>query len=273
MSDTYGSKRTNLKELIRKRKKRRVLIVRLCMLGICILIIAGGIVGFTRLVPTGGEGKEELQQNVSQDQTDNGEEEQSTINTIGKQYIKEEWALILINNKNPIPTDYKPDLQEVGDGYRFDQRAAQDLIDMMNAAKEEGLSPFICSAYRSEQKQTRLYNNEVTSFKKKGYSEENARIQARTVVAYPGTSEHEYGIAVDIVSRRYQILNEKQANTAEAIWLKENCAKYGFILRYPPNKKDITGVIFEPWHYRYVGKVAAEEIMSKGICLEEYLKQ
>ena len=105
----------------------------------------------------------------------------------------------------------------------------------------------------------------------RGYGEEKAREEAATSVAYPGTSEHNLGLAVDIVARDYQILDDKQADTAEARWLEENCWKYGFILRYPTDKTDITGIIFEPWHYRYVGEEAAREIMERGICLEEYL--
>ena len=92
-------------------------------------------------------------------------------------------------------------------------------------------------------------------------------------MAIPGTSEHEIGLAVDIVDDNYQMLENEQENTPVQKWLKKNCWKYGFILRYPENKKKITGVIYEPWHYRYVGKTAAKEIMSKGICLEEYLDE
>lgn len=92
------------------------------------------------------------------------------------------------------------------------------------------------------------------------------------MVAYPGTSEHQLGLAADIVARSYQLLDDQQAQTAEARWLKEHCAEYGFILRYPTDKTSLTGVIFEPWHYRYVGEEAAREIMGQGICLEEYLE-
>ena len=104
-----------------------------------------------------------------------------------------------------------------------------------------------------------------------GLSYEEAYRQAGTVVAYPGTSEHNLGLAADIVAKDYQLLDDKQADTPEAKWLKENCWRYGFILRYPTDKTGETGIIFEPWHYRYVGKEAAREIMEQGICLEEYL--
>ena len=96
--------------------------------------------------------------------------------------------------------------------------------------------------------------------------------RAAQVVARPGTSEHNLGLACDIVALDYQNLDDGYAETPEAKWLYENCAKYGFILRYPPDKEDITGVIYEPWHFRYVGEQAAQEIMQRGICLEEYLE-
>lgn len=195
------------------------------------------------------------------------------IKTAAKSKSENQWELALANNSHPLPANYKPDLQGVGNGYYFDKRAAQYLIDMLNAAKAEGLSPLICSAYRSEQLQNSLFNSKVASLTSKGYSNESARAEAKTVVAYPGTSEHQLGLAADIVSRNYQLLDDKQADTPEAKWLKENCSKFGFILRYPSDKKAITGVIFEPWHFRYVGKEAAEKIMSSGICLEEYLQQ
>ena len=90
-------------------------------------------------------------------------------------------------------------------------------------------------------------------------------------MAVPGTSEHATGLAVDIISGQYTGLDDKQGDTAEQEWLMAHCQEYGFILRYPEEKEHITGVIYEPWHYRYVGKQAAEEIHDQNVCLEEYL--
>ena len=104
-----------------------------------------------------------------------------------------------------------------------------------------------------------------------GYSEENARTEAGKVVAVPGTSEHQLGLAVDIVDIENQILDEDQEKTAVQKWLMKNSWRYGFILRYPNDKSNITGIIYEPWHYRYVGKEAAKEIYDLDVCLEEYL--
>ena len=97
-------------------------------------------------------------------------------------------------------------------------------------------------------------------------------IEAEKWVAVPGTSEHQTGLALDIISLYYQVLDKNQENTAEQKWLMENSYKYGFILRYPSDKSEITGINYEPWHYRYVGKEAAKEIYEMGLCLEEYLE-
>ncbi len=122
------------------------------------------------------------------------------------------------------------------------------------------------------EKQTRLFNNQVENYKSQVYSEEKAKLQAGKWIAVPGTSEHQLGLAVDVVSVNNQTLDETQENTEEQKWLIKNSYKYGFILRYPTDKSDITGIGYEPWHYRYVGKEAAAVIKEKGICLEEYLE-
>ncbi len=180
--------------------------------------------------------------------------------------------LILVNDDHPLQGDYEPELQDIGNGEYFDVRAVDSLLKMLSDAKAVGLSPLICSAYRDAEFQTDLYNNQVEAQMDTGLTYVEAREEAKKVVAYPGTSEHQLGLAVDIVASEYQLLDDGQAETEEAKWLREHCHKYGFILRYPPGKTDITGVIFEPWHYRYVGEDAATVIMSENLCLEEYLE-
>ena len=105
-----------------------------------------------------------------------------------------------------------------------------------------------------------------------GYDAEEADQKAATVVARPGTSEHELGLAVDIVDASYQQLDERQKSTPVQQWLMEHCWEYGFILRYPDGKSDLTGIIYEPWHYRYVGVETAQALRESGQCLEEYLQ-
>ena len=153
-----------------------------------------------------------------------------------------------------------------------DARIVKDLQAMLRDGRRAGMNFWICSAYRSMEKQIQLYDNKVKRLQGEGMSFTQAQLQAGKEVAYPGTSEHHLGLAVDIVAKDYQLLDEKQADTKEAKWLKENCWRYGFILRYPLDKTEETGIVFEPWHYRYVGIEAAREIMEQGICLEEYLE-
>ena len=104
-----------------------------------------------------------------------------------------------------------------------------------------------------------------------GYTPLEAYEETAKSVAIPGTSEHATGLALDITSAEFPELDDRQAETAESQWLADNCWKYGFILRYPPEKSEITKIVYEPWHYRYVGKEAAKEITEQGVTLEEYL--
>ena len=183
-----------------------------------------------------------------------------------------DWRLTLVNSSHPLEDGYVPELADVdANGHQLDARAADALKEMLSDAKAAGLSPIVCSSYRTWEKQTSLFDAQVARCEAQGLTGDAAVAEARTVVAYPGTSEHQLGLAADIVALSYQILDEKQMETPEQQWLMEHCDEYGFILRYPEGKSDLTGVIFEPWHYRYVGKEAAKEIMSQGVCLEEYL--
>lgn len=185
--------------------------------------------------------------------------------------IYSEKELILINPWHLLPEDYEPELENVEYGHKMDVCAAEHLRDMLADCREEGLSPLICSSFRERSKQERLFENDVRKYMYSGMTEEEAREETARNVAVPGSSEHEAGLAVDIVYAGRQILDEEQENNDTQQWLMEHCWEYGFILRYPYDKQEITGITYEPWHYRYVGFEAAEEIMSKGICLEEYL--
>jgi D-alanyl-D-alanine carboxypeptidase len=183
------------------------------------------------------------------------------------------WNLILVNKTHPVKENYPVKLVQLKNGQAIDERAYPALQAMMDDARATGLSPYICSSYRTNEKQTTLYNNQVNKYRKQGYSEADAAAEAGKWVAVPGTSEHQIGLAVDIVAKSYQVLDKKQERTAEQRWLMENCHKYGFILRYPSEKSEITGIGYEPWHYRYVGKEAAAAIMKEDKCLEEYLDE
>ena len=156
-------------------------------------------------------------------------------------------------------------------GHAVDERCYPDLQDMMDACRAAGNDPLICSSYRTWEKQEQLFENKVSRLEAQGYRGETARLEAAKTVAVPGTSEHQLGLALDIVDRSNQNLDESQEDTAVQQWLMKHSWEYGFILRFPTGKSDVTGIIYEPWHYRYVGKEAAKEIYDRGICLEEYL--
>ena len=175
----------------------------------------------------------------------------------------DEWHKIIVNPWNKKPSDYSVELSSVR-GYKVDSRCAYYLRQMLKACENAGHEPLIISAYRSNATQTRLYNNQVQRCMSWGYSYSAAKKKAATSVAPPGTSEHQTGLAVDIVDMDYQSLVDAQANTNTQKWLMKNSWKYGFILRYPKGTRDITGIIYEPWHYRYVGKTLAKAIPSRN---------
>ena len=185
--------------------------------------------------------------------------------------LPDDWNLILVNRTHPIPEDYEVELKPIGSGHQIDARAYDDFRAMIQAAKSEGIYIYVTSSYRDLDKQTDLYNKKVESYVMQGYSYENAKEQAGQVVAVPGTSEHHLGLALDFVSSEYRKLDEKQENTKGFQWLEEHSWEYGFILRYPNGETDITGIIYEPWHFRYVGLETAKEITESGLTLEEYL--
>lgn len=216
-------------------------------------------------------GAEPAAEESGNDMTQTAEHDSGTIDTLDGEESDGDWKLTLVNATHPMEEGYRPRVSEIENNYYFDSRAVGELQQMLADGRKQGLDFWICSAYRTMEKQTDLYNDKVSRLQAEGLSYEEAYRQAGTVVAYPGTSEHNLGLAADIVAKDYQLLDDKQAETPEAVWLKENCWRYGFILRYPTDKTGETGIIFEPWHYRYVGKEAAREIMEQGICLEEYL--
>lgn len=181
------------------------------------------------------------------------------------------WKTLLVNRWNPLPEGFTVELVRLKNGMQVDKRIYNDLDDLLSDCRNAGLHPKLCSAYRSKATQTRLYNNKVARLRAAGYSKEAAKTEAARWVALPNTSEHQMGLALDIVSQNYQGLDKKQESTAEQKWLMEHSWEYGFILRYPSDKGNITGIGYEPWHYRYVGKEAAAAMHASGQCLEEYL--
>ena len=189
------------------------------------------------------------------------------------------WNLMLVNDWNPMEEGYdegvtmkKVDRNAVNNNQKVDARMYEDLMAMLDAGKEFNIG--VQSSYRAYAKQEQLYWNKVAELKRQYSDPVVYQSLAGEVVKRPGFSEHNTGLAVDLYGSGDYSLTESFANTKAYKWLMENCADYGFILRFPEGKEEITGVIYEAWHFRYVGDPdIAHEIMDNGLCLEEYLEQ
>ncbi len=180
--------------------------------------------------------------------------------------------IILVNPWNYVPDDYKVTTKSYK-GWPVADYCYDDLKQMINDCAAAGHTAVVVSSYRSNSYQAQLYERRVQRFmNEQGLPRAEAEIEAAKRVAIPGTSEHELGLAVDIVDENYQKLTEKQETMPAQIWLMENSWRYGFILRYPNGTTEHTGIIYEPWHYRYVGKELAAELHELGVCLEVYLE-
>ncbi len=185
----------------------------------------------------------------------------------------DDWRLILVNKQHPIPDDYKFTLGDIGGGMKCDERVVGPLRDMLSAAKDDGVSLIVCSPYRDMDRQTMLFTNKVKRYMKTGMSYMDAYTLASQAVTVPGSSEHQIGLAVDFITDGYTLLDEGFSETAAGKWLAENSYRFGFILRYPAGKEEITSIEYEPWHFRYVGEEAATFITHNRLCLEEFCRK
>lgn len=261
-----------------EQRLKKVMIVGF-VAGIVVCFLLGSIVNRIRIGGLEKKYKEQIttlkdqNKQLSSESQDGGTGGEVTSGADTLSSTEEGWSLVLINEVHPLDTEYRPELAEIVEGKFVDKRIMDELTAMLEDAVNEGMNMYICSAYRDYEEQRQVFNTTMVDWINQGKSPLEAYEETKISVAVPGTSEHASGLALDIVSAQYGELDEKQAETAEAKWLAENCWKYGFILRYPPEKSAVTGIIFEPWHYRYVGKDAAKEIKEKDITLEEYLSQ
>lgn len=181
--------------------------------------------------------------------------------------------ILLVNRDNRLPGDYEVTLLTLPDGVnRAAEEAYEPLCDMLADGRKAGLAFEICSSYRDVERQQELFDEDVALLMQQGYNYREAYEEVAKETMPPGCSEHSTGLAFDIVSLGYQMLDGGQERTAENKWLQEHCAEYGFILRYPKGKEDITAINYESWHYRYVGVEVAQYIMENGLTLEEYLE-
>lgn len=279
----------------RRRPSQGVFIVRrILLLVVVLVVIAGIIVLAVRLVGKSSEGESSMSeesQSLPEESSQEPEDESSEPENSGEDESEPEtsedipvsapiqpvssddsWQLILASASNPLPSGYAPpQLETISENYQVDSRIAPDLRKMIADAKAEGITLMVCSAYRPEAYQADLHNRQISYYKSIGQSDEEAVATASSIVLPPGTSEHQTGLSCDIVTPAYQVLDDGFAETAAAKWMAEYSWKYGFVLRYPKDKYDTTKIIFEPWHFRYVGLEHAKAMKEGGYCLEEYL--
>jgi D-alanyl-D-alanine carboxypeptidase len=176
-----------------------------------------------------------------------------------------DWQLVLVNYNNKMPDDFKNTIVREFN-IDMDSRIVEPYRKMRDAALKEKVHIWISSGYRSYEKQGKLFADEIQTYKKKGFSNDDAVSKASKSVARPGYSEHNTGLAIDING-----VLDSFDGTKGFQWMQEHAQEYGFILRFPKDKQDITEIKFEPWHYRYVGVENAKKMKKLNMCLEEYV--
>ncbi|MCR4648323.1 MAG: M15 family metallopeptidase [Lachnospiraceae bacterium] len=186
-----------------------------------------------------------------------------------KDFKTDDWRLVLVNKDNPLKEDVDCELIDF-DGFDVDVRIVNALSEMFDGAKEDNVRLLMASGYRDYNTQKYLYDKKVNYFKRLGYSDDEAVAIASMKVTEPLTSEHETGLAVDILSYSYNCMDSDFGEDEAGKWLSKHSYEYGFILRYPEGKEDITKIQYEPWHFRYVGKEAAEFIYVNNLTYEEF---
>lgn len=234
-----------------KTNKRKIIVIVeiLCLLVVC-------FVAYKTITAR----IEHQKQIVAQEEAARAEKEAEEKARREKEEELKQWNMILVNHDKEMPDDFSIKTVEVENGYVIDERVCDSLKQMLADCRDAGFSPRIISSFRTRETQQYLYDHTAN----------------KADTALPGHSEHECGLAADIIDSSSlgwrDPLIEKQEELPTQKWLMEHCQDYGFILRYPKDKVDVTGIVYEPWHYRYVGKIHAKAIMSSGVCLEEYIE-
>ena len=264
-------------------KKNRVLLYVICIYVVVFILVISGILIFNIFIKKTSDVEnfsfpEETNASVIDDTSmvESGSSLENGSSSTPQGLDTEFSKLLLVNGKNPLPDrqSYAQNLTTIDAKYlcgelnQLDKDVLPYATALMDAAWADGIDIFIKSPFRSYETQERLYNNEVNYWIRKGMGQSEAEDKAATIVARPGTSEHHCGFAID-----FNETNTSFENSDAYRWMLNNAADYGFILRYPEQKQEITGVIYEPWHWRFVGINVAKDINSKNMCLEEYIEE
>lgn len=250
-----------IKDKIKFIKGILIIIIALSLvIGILWGLVSLLITLFTKKVDNQEDSKNQISNVIDTNQA-------TQVSTIPENSVLNEWNLKLVNNDNSVDRTYVPELEEYADGIMFDKRAIKYLRNMINAMHKDKITGiWVQSAYRSYEKQEELFNRKVTSYKNQGKGQEEAERLAQQVVQRPEMSEHNLALAAD-----FNTVTNEFENTKAFTWLQKNAQDYGFILRYPKDKQDITKITYESWHWRYVGEEHAKVMKEKGYCLEEYI--
>lgn len=213
------------------------------------------------------DNSEQLQNTTNSTNEIGTENASNTVTASNNLSLLDDWQIRLVNRDNPLPDDFTVELENLDASRKFDKRAIEPLKQMICDMRDQGIKNIWAqSTYRSIEYQKGLYEKSINKYLKQGKSQEEAQKLTDEYINRPGTSEHHLGLAVD-----FNNVDEGFENTKAYKWLLENASDYGFILRYPKEKENITGIEYEPWHWRYVGPEHAKKMKEQNLCLEEYV--
>lgn len=224
--------------------------------------------------PVSSEYEEATDESISYDEIDldnvEGELPEDLKDDGSATFDPNDWKLILVNKQHPIPEDYTFPLGNINDTMRCDERVIAPLKNMLKAASNDGIGLVVCSPYRDSDRQEGLFARKINYYMDAGLNYMDAYNLSSQAVTVPGSSEHQIGLAFDIVCGGHYELDEDFGETAAGKWLADNSYKFGFVVRYLKGKENITSIEYEPWHFRYVGLEAARIMHEENLCLEEF---
>ena len=255
-------------------------VLQLSIILFLLIIIAVVVIVARKVIVNDGQATnfetEEISNNDDSEQSQNTtnstkeigtENSSNTVTASNNLSLLDDWQIRLVNRENPLPDDFTVELENLDASRKFDKRAIEPLKQMICDMRDQGIKNIWAqSTYRSIEYQKGLYEKSINKYLKQGKSQEEAQKLTDEYINRPGTSEHHLGLAVD-----FNNVDEGFENTKAYKWLLENASDYGFILRYPKEKEDITGIEYEPWHWRYVGPEHAKKMKEQNLCLEEYV--
>lgn len=252
------------------RKMTNIHILQLSIILILLIIIAVAVIVARKVITNDGQAPNFETEIDQTGNSDDSEEEGNTTDTVtvsNNLSVLNDWQIRLVNRENPLPDDFTVELENLDASRKFDKRAIGPLRQMILDMRDQGIKNIWAqSTYRSIEYQKGLYEKSINKYLKQGKSQEEAQKLTDKYINRPGTSEHHLGLAVD-----FNNVDEGFENTKAYEWLLENASNYGFVLRYPKEKEDITGIEYEPWHWRYVGPEHAKKMKEQNLCLEEYV--